>query len=698
MQINVFPFLPATEIVQITVYTNRAEKAKTAFVNATDCPLLWEDTPELAEIKQLYFPINKDEDCYGETYTAEVNLNKSIAFAKHYFRKLIHNHFKTHASAVGIDYVGNIEVWTKATQQPYAPKATQFQRFSLIPQYQNITESWELTVSYNGNSVAYNTPISQYTPAATSYRVIATHQVVNHKYLSPEQKQDIQHIYPILNPPLFEELNITENRTRTPNKYIDTLSKIKDFVNENLFSDNFSAILNITLQDFLTVPEANIQKADNYSNQLLFGNNQSFNTPAEMHNFGDGMKKFGPYKPSQKNEVRFLYIYQKSDQEICKQVIAAFKKHYSFSLSEYIKQQFSPNEKGLIDAIAFENIETAYTDIRKEIATKDLNTDTITYLAIYISPISRDNVNSPYHSLYYQIKELLLTKNITSQVIYREKPNNQYFGFFLPNIAVAILAKLGGIPWALPARANDGDLIVGVGAFKSQKIGERYIGSAFCFDSNGVFQNCDCYKDNDLNSLVAGISKAIGHFVVNRQTQQKKELKRLVIHYYKTMSNREAEPITKLLHTLNYTIPIVVVTINKTESQDFVAFNPDAQDLMPISGTFVKVRKNQYLIYNSAKYNEQYSSEKGWKDYLFPIKATITRADKDEEGNKILIQDHEAKEMLDITYQFSRMYWKSIKQQNMPITIKYPEMVAQIVPFFKEKELPPFGKSNLWFL
>lgn len=54
--------------------------------------------------------------------------------------------------------------------------------------------------------------------------------------------------------------------------------------------------------------------------------------------------------------------------------------------------------------------------------------------------------------------------------------------------------------------------------------------------------------------------------------------------------------------------------------------------------------------------------------------------------------------LLNQVYQFSRMYWKSVKQQNLPITTKYPDMVAEIVPHFSEAELPQFGKNNLWFL
>ena len=55
--------------------------------------------------------------------------------------------------------------------------------------------------------------------------------------------------------------------------------------------------------------------------------------------------------------------------------------------------------------------------------------------------------------------------------------------------------------------------------------------------------------------------------------------------------------------------------------------------------------------------------------------------------------------LIDQVYQFSRIYWKSVKQQNLPVTIKYPEMVAQIAPHFSGGDIPQnIGKNNLWFL
>ena len=141
---------------------------------------------------------------------------------------------------------------------------------------------------------------------------------------------------------------------------------------------------------------------------------------------------------------------------------------------------------------------------------------------------------------------------------------------------------------------------------------------------------------------------------------------------------------------LSIKVPIFIITINKTEESDIVAFD-NTDDKMPLSGTIIQIKANEFLLYNNSKYKQ------GDKcDYLFPVKVRISKLNAG--GEKCDTAKPEITEMLNRVYQFSRMYWKSVKQQNLPITIKYPEMVAEIVPHFSDAELPPFGKTNLWFL
>jgi hypothetical protein len=64
-----------------------------------------------------------------------------------------------------------------------------------------------------------------------------------------------------------------------------------------------------------------------------------------------------------------------------------------------------------------------------------------------------------------------------------------------------------------------------------------------------------------------------------------------------------------------------------------------------------------------------------------------------------MLEDPELRNQpIDGVYQFNRMYWKSVSQQNIPVTIKYPEMVAVIFPHSQYDKLPDYGKENLWFL
>lgn len=55
-------------------------------------------------------------------------------------------------------------------------------------------------------------------------------------------------------------------------------------------------------------------------------------------------------------------------------------------------------------------------------------------------------------------------------------------------------------------------------------------------------------------------------------------------------------------------------------------------------------------------------------------------------------------QLVDQVYQFSRMYWKSTNKQSLTVTIKYPEMVAEIFPYSQHDKLPDYGKESLWFL
>lgn len=278
-----------------------------------------------------------------------------------------------------------------------------------------------------------------------------------------------------------------------------------------------------------------------------------------------------------------------------------------------------------------------------------------------------------------------------------EKPNRygktkNNFAYTLQNMSIAINAKLGGIPWRINTPTTK-ELVVGVGAFKHVDINVQYIGSAFSFDNTGAFNSFEYFHRDQTAELAGSIEESIINF-----TKINNRPNRLIIHFFKEMSEQEIEPIERVLHNLGLDLPVFVVTINKTESEDFVVFDGKNNDLMPYSGRYINLGNNTYLLCNNTRYESDQREENKsnpMDGFPFPVKLKIhCPNDHGLQFNTNIIAG-----LIDQVYQFSRIYWKSVKQQNLPVTIKYPEMVAQIAPHFAGGNIPPnIGKNNLWFL
>ena len=146
----------------------------------------------------------------------------------------------------------------------------------------------------------------------------------------------------------------------------------------------------------------------------------------------------------------------------------------------------------------------------------------------------------------------------------------------------------------------------------------------------------------------------------------------------------------------NIKIPVIIINIGKNESKDIWGYDASCNDLMPLSGTHIKVSGNTYLLYNNSKL-----SQTGWQDdttgkkYLFPIKLNF-----DFRNCAELNTEDNIKELVTQVYQLSRIYWKTVDQQNLPITILYPSLLAEFLPYFQGENLPnkDFSTKTLWFI
>jgi len=600
---------------------------------------------------------------------------------KRYYNRQVNFYFRViKEQIVKVGFIKENQIWVHDIDQS-TELWNIYSKFSLKVQLQTVSNFPELLVSYDGVSKVLKQSVAELTPnvSPTCFNwVLHENKLRKWSWLSDEDVPDYSTYYPVFNKELQAALHIPTTAPPRNNRYPKYCNNINSFYSRFLNIPEFKKIIPIH-NGFLDVASSRVDKIKEESNQLVFGKNQTGITPKYC------IRDFKPFKASPYQKVHLFFILHEGAVNEATKVNNSFDNGFSWfkGLQDYANILYH-TEKGF--SITFKNKDNPIPEIEKELSERDINPE-VKYIAIYITPYGKFEQNKQHREIYYKVKELLLKRKITSQAIDPEKMNTQGNGwvYSLPNIAVAILAKLDGIPWRLNTPIKN-ELVVGVGAFKHIEEGVQYIGSAFSFSNDGKFNSFEYFMKHEIEILAGKISKAVRDYAtINNKPD------RLIIHFYKNMSEFELQHIEKALKEIGLPIPIFIISINKTESEDIVAFDKDWEELMPTSGTFINVGINKYLLFNNTRYPDGKFS--GADGYPFPIKLNIDCTDK-----KQLLDIKVIRELIDQVYQFSRMYWKSVSQQNLPVTIKYPEMVAQIAPHFDGADIPDFGKDNLWFL
>lgn len=617
----------------------------------------------------------------GDT-TIPVNLLKNKRFAKHYFNKILFDHFHNKGIITNRNFINDTEVYIEDTSF-FDTEYKKYNKYSLRIDNNHLIEGTSLLVSYDGDSFILNRSAhAAHLESDHLGKVKYEERITKFKLLTEEEQADRNNIYPILNRDIKSFLNLQIERNYSENKYRKYYDLIHNFYESHLKHNVIGECIQILESGFYKPHENKVNCTTEDSNLLLFASNQKHFTPYI------GVKEYGPIEAPPARAIKFIFIFHKDDNGLANKVYSYLKKGYkSFpGLESFVKIQFEIDTARSLRFTAHNPIAEIAGAIGKLQSNPDTAFDPGTaYAALYISRIKKDTEDEETDEVYYRLKELLLHYRITSQVIYSNNIDNPSFNYFLPNIAIALLAKLGGIPWRL-YRPIENDLVVGIGADRSIVAKERFIGIAFYFQNDGRFKGFNAFEKDNIAALANSIKEAIEQYIA-----ENKGFERLVIHYYKKMSREEEEPIRNVLNHLNLSLPYVIVTINDTLSKDYVLFDSSFDGKMPQSGTFIKTKWNEFLLCNNTRYSKNTGTR--LEGFPFPIKIKL-KSSNYEKINDINV----VRELIDQVYQFSRMYWKSVRQRNMPVTIEYSKLVAKMIAHFKDKELEPFTRNSLWFL
>ncbi|WP_207493178.1 Piwi domain-containing protein [Aridibaculum aurantiacum] len=611
--------------------------------------------------------------------------NENPDLIKKYYNRIINYHFKkTKKQLVKTGFINETQVWVKSTKQS-TEQFTVYEKFSIKVQLCHVSNHPELLVSYDGRSRVskQNIQVLTHDVSQSDFNwTVQDNKLLRFEDLEKLPEPHFETAYPLINNRLRRHLNLPVPENKRDNPYDKYLDKIQQFAKHFLLKKEFRDVIPLNTDSFIKVSQGRINETELESNELTFGGNNTGKVPKY------GIRDFKPFKKSPWSKVHLFFVMHKDDVETAKTLDTYFKSGFGWfkGLYDYARILFH-TEKNF--SVIFNDKDNPLPEIEDILSTKRTFNPDVKYIAIYITPHSKNVDDESKHILYYRVKELLLKRDITSQVIDPAKliEQGKNYTYSLTNIAVAMLAKLDGIPWRLDTPIKN-ELIVGIGAFRHKKDQVQYLGSAFSFDNTGGFNNFDYFMKHQTDQLAGKIEETVKDFAAINNAPD-----RLIIHFYKELSRKELEPIEKALDNLELDrkIPIYIITVNKTEAEDIVAFDTEWEGLMPVSGTYINIGQDKYLLFNNTRYPDgTFSSADG---YPFPVKLTINCNEKNRLRDAKVMR-----ELINQVYQFSRMYWKSIRQQNLPVTTKYPEMVAQIAPYFQDGVIPEYGKNNLWFL
>lgn len=415
-------------------------------------------------------------------------------------------------------------------------------------------------------------------------------------------------------------------------------------------------------------------KVEMKDNQMVFGKGQTDINPIS------GMRDYGPYQASPKAaENKFIFIFENRDD--ANKLYLHFKnglKHFP-GLWSYVGVPPTLNLDIRLHYSNIQNLKNEFDTFLQEKLTQDNYTN---LFAIIIGPFNRQDSDEIESDLYYYLKGRLLEKGIASQFINHKGIREGSFHYYLPNIAVAILAKLGGIPWKLKNKKYD-ELVIG---FNQKRLGDnKFIGSAVFFNNEGNLGGVVGYPESQSETiLIQHLKNSIERFIEHTNEPPQ----RLVIHYYKPQSDKEQRSIQDLIQNeLRLNIPFAIVEINDSKTQTDICFDQEFDMGMPESGVYIRTGYNEYLLFNNTRY--QRTPLRTVLDEL-PIKVHIHFADTGGFSHRDLISQ---------VYEFSRLYWKGLKQRSQPATTIYSKLIADFEAHF-EKALPNNSITHEipWFL
>ena len=552
-----------------------------------------------------------------------------------------------------------------------------FHKYTLRVQSDFLTGRPELLISYDGCSyIGKNSLDALGEDGELDTRIISTvafrKKIYRYDDLPGEALYYPDEVFPVMNRDLAATLKTDYPFTMIHNRYDLFYSRVEWFYATYCSGDSFTGIVPHKGQWKQAKTEFQ-GRMDVSGKKLVFGQAM---TETDAYR---GLSNWGPLLFPPGKHFAYFFIYFEHQEDAARRLYNYLLKKEGFvRISNFTRLTLNyEKDKNLV----IKKGENPESKVKEFLQNTDFDPDVV-YFAFYISPYSKFEADEQKKKLYFRIKELLLYRKISMQAVEGRKLAEN-FSNSIANIGIALIAKLGGVPWRLEGMEKS-ELVIGFGAYRNKGFDMGYTGSAICFSQDGLFREFDVFPAENTRSVAGSALKAFKQYRENYP-----EAKRMIIHFYKPMSRRELEPLEKMLREMKMDIPVVIAGISKTPSKCLLLFDNPEKNTMPADGTWAKTGKASYLLNINQRKQETSKTSK----QVMPLRIHFQC---NREG--YLEKEGVVLELLEQIHAFSYLHWRSVSQSPLPVTVKYPALIASFMPWFDRNFLPPHGRTRPWFL
>lgn len=621
-------------------------------------------------------------------------------FLKAYYQECILKYIRKRLpkAIINRNFVNNPEIWVEVHSENQPGNGIKrFDVFGLNMSVGGYSEDKpELMISYKGMSDVFTKSIFHFQAHLKEVTRVVNKipELKLYKDVIAYGGHNLRDYYPVVNKYFQDTFPIDSNYRRVDSRYDEASDKINAFYSRVFQKPDFHEFTGLVPKNFYRPLKEQVGRVDISNHQMIFGGGKSHTNPYK------GLMKFGPARSVSVNNPMILVIVPKGKEHVADiKLIRPFMHGASFykGVSALTNIPF----KLIEEPVTYSNLDDPHDEVMNAIKKRGLQSHN-NIMAFFFSSIPPDAPLTKKRK-FYRTKESLLKHGFQVQGVNMQKLESvspSAINWWHGPLCAAVLAKMGGIPWTSGAD-NKKDLVIGIGAFMPRWSPGRFVGSSVCFDDSGTFRGFDFFDHENPRLLAGSLKKAVQQYI-----REKKHLERVVIHYYKEMSKEEEKPIWNAINSIQPDVPVYVVSINKTMHFDEVILDKKAAGKMPVSGTYIHLKHDQYLLFN----NERLTKDKQVKKFPFPVKMRIREIWSSKKREKVKNMTEEEKEkakkipdaavhdLMAQIIRFSRMYWKSVKPQPLPVTIAYPTMMAEQVPYFDETTIPHSTRHLPFFL